>query len=117
MLHHPQYRERYAENLKRDLPHIPLLLSAEAFQASVTIGQILMNLHVNYEQQEAYPLTSLEDETVPYEQLTYVTKMKLTPDRTAVMVSKGLTLEGSPEACFRYGLGNRSALEWVVDQY
>jgi len=117
MLHHPQYRERYAENLKRDLPHIPLLLRTEAFQTAVTIGQELMNLHINYEQQEAYPLTSIEDETVPYEQLTYVTKMKLTPDRTAVIVNKGLTLAGIPEACFSYRLGNRSALEWVIDQY
>jgi predicted helicase len=117
MLHHPQYRKHYAENLKRDLPHIPLLLHTEAFQAAATVGQALMNLHINYEQQESYALTSIEDETVPYEQLTYVTKMKLTPDRTAVVVSKGLTLAGIPDACFRYRLGNRSALEWVIDQY
>ena len=117
ILHHPQYRERYAENLKRDLPHLPLLLHTEAFQAVITIGKSLINLHVNYEHQEAYPLTSIENEEVPYEQLTTVTKMKLTPDRTAVVVSKGLTLTGIPEACFRYRLGNRSALEWVIDQY
>src|SRR6266704_6611876 len=35
MMHHPQYRERYAENLKRDLPHIPLLHRKEAFLACV----------------------------------------------------------------------------------
>ena len=33
MLHHPQYRERYIENLKHDLPHIPLLHSKEVFLA------------------------------------------------------------------------------------
>lgn len=117
MLHHPGYRERYAENLKRDLPHIPLVRREEAFRAAVRLGKILMDLHVNYEQQEQYPLKPLEDETVPYEQLTYVTKMKLTPDRTAIAINKGLTLTGIPEACFRYRLGNRSALEWVIDQY
>ncbi len=117
MLHHPQYRERYAENLKRDLPHIPLLRRAEAYQTAVKIGQILMDLHVRYEQQKPYPLTAIEDETIPYEQLTCITKMKLTPDRTAVVVSKGLTLAGIPDACFRYRLGNRSALEWAIDQY
>ncbi|MGH2510783.1 MAG: type ISP restriction/modification enzyme, partial [Ktedonobacteraceae bacterium] len=117
MLHHPQYRERYAENLKRDLPHLPLLRRDEAFHTAVRIGRALMELHINYEQQEAYPLTPLEDEAVPYEQLTYVEKMKLTPDRTALLVSKGLTLTGIPESCWRYRLGNRSALEWVIDQY
>ena len=50
MLHHPQYRERYAENLKRDLPHIPLLHKKEAFLACVSIGKQLMDIHLNYEQ-------------------------------------------------------------------
>ncbi|MEO7021637.1 MAG: type ISP restriction/modification enzyme [Ktedonobacteraceae bacterium] len=117
MLHHPQYRERYAENLKRDLPHIPLLKRVEAFTETVRLGRALMDLHVNYEQQPEYPLTPLEDESVPYEQLTYVEKMKLTPDRTALVVSKGLTLAGLPVRCFEYRLGNRPALEWVIDQY
>jgi predicted helicase len=117
MLHHPGYRERYAENLKRDLPHIPLLKRAEAFTEVVEIGRALLDLHVNYEQQEPYALTALEDETVPYGQLFQVQKMKLTPDRAGVVVSRGLTLAGIPEQCFSYRLGNRSALEWVIDQY
>ena len=117
MLHHPQYRERYAENLKRDLPHIPLLRRKEAYDAVVRIGGLLMDLHVNYEQQQEYPLVAREDPTVPYHLLTRVEKMKLTPDRGSVVVNRGLTLEGIPEACFRYRLGNRSALEWVIDQY
>lgn len=117
MLHHPQYRERYAENLKRDLPHIPLLRRVEAYEAAVSIGQQLMDLHVNYEQAAEYGLRELEDETVPYLESRRVEKMKLTPDHTAVIVNRGLTLAGIPDACFRYRLGNRSALEWVIDQY
>jgi predicted helicase len=117
MLHHPQYRECYAENLKRDLPHIPLLQWTEAYQAAVRIGQALIELHVNYEQQEPYSLTQQEDPLVPFGQLYIVEKMKLTPDRAAVIVNKGLTLADIPKECFRYRLGNRSALEWVIDQY
>jgi predicted helicase len=117
ILQHPQYRERYVENLKRDLPHIPLLSRVEAYQAVVRIGRELMDLHVNYEQQEPYPLTPQEDSSVPFGQIYIVEKMKLTPDRSAVIVNKGLTLAGIPEACYRYRLGNRSALEWVIDQY
>lgn len=117
MLHHSQYRERYAENLKHDLPHVPLLNRTEAYQAAVRIGRELMGLHVNYEQQEPYPLVSQEAPLVPFSQLYIIEKMKLTPDHTALVVNKGLTLASIPEECFRYRLGNRSALEWVIDQY
>jgi predicted helicase len=117
MLHHPQYCDRYAENLKRDLPHIPLLLRTEVYQVAVRIGQALMDQHVHYEQQAAYPLTPQEDSLVPFGQLYIVEKMKLAPDHSAIIVNKGLTLAGIPETCFRYRLGNRSALEWVIDQY
>jgi len=117
MLHHPHYRERYAGNLKRDLPHLPLLLRPEAFEAAARIGQQLMDIHVNYEQVAAYPLQDIEDETVPYLETRRITRMKLSPDRTAVVLNQGLTLAGLPESCFRYRLGNRSALEWVLDQY
>jgi predicted helicase len=43
--------------------------------------------------------------------------MRLIPDRTAVIVNESLTLAGIPQECFQYRLGNRSALEWVIDQY
>ena len=43
--------------------------------------------------------------------------MRLTPDQTAVIVNESLTLSGIPQECFQYRLGNRSALEWVIDQY
>src|SRR5258708_26548285 len=60
MLHHPQYRERYAENLKRDLPHIPLLKTQKAFEACVGIGKQLMDIHLNYEQAKEYPSNWIE---------------------------------------------------------
>ena len=115
MLHHPQYRERYAENLKRDLPHIPLLHHKEAFLAYVRIGQQLMDMHVHYEQAREYPLKWFENQDVPFSWC--VEKMKLTSDKTAVTVNESLTLSGIPQECFAYRLGNRSALEWVIDQY
>jgi predicted helicase len=115
MLHHPQYRERYAENLKRDLPHIPLLHRKEAFLACVSIGKQLMDIHLNYEQAKEYPLEWIENQDVP---LSWrVEKMRLTPDRSAVIVNESLTLSGIPQECFQYRLGNRSALDWVIEQY
>jgi len=115
MLHHPQYRERYVENLKRDLPHIPLLHRKEAFEACVSIGKQLMDIHLNYEQAQEYPLKWVENQDVP---LSWrVEKMRLTPDKTAVVVNESLTLSDIPQECFLYRLGNRSALDWVIDQY
>ncbi len=110
MLHHPQYRERYAENLKRDLPHIPLLHRKEAFLACVGIGKQLMDIHLNYEQANEYTLDWIENQEVPFS--WRIEKMRLTPDKTAVIVNESLTLAGIPQECFQYRLGNRSALEW-----
>jgi len=115
MLHHPQYRERYAENLKHDLPHIPLLHRNETFLACVRIGRQLMDIHLHYEQAREYPLKWIENKDVPFS--WRVEKMRLTPDRTGVIVNESLTLAGIPQEYFQYRLGNRSALEWVIDQY
>jgi predicted helicase len=115
MLHHPQYRERYTEDLKRDLPHIPLLNSTEAFRACVRIGKQLMELHLQYDEAKEYPLQWVENQDVPFS--WRVEKMRLAPDHCALVVNQSLTLEGIPQECFAYRLGNRSALEWVIDQY
>jgi len=116
ILHHPQYRERYAENLKRDLPHIPLIATQQSFAYCVSTGQALMDLHLNYEKAQEYRLTTWqENDSVPFS--WRVEKMRLTPDKTAIIVNESLTLAGIPSASFLYRLGNRSALEWVLDQY
>ena len=112
LLHHPQYRERYQANLKRDLPHIPFALD---FWAFATAGARLANIHVDYEQMPAYPLNIVE---TPGKPLTWrVEKMRLSKDKQSVYYNEFLTLEGIPEKAFAYQLGNRSALEWVLDQY
>ena len=115
MLHHPQYRERYTDNLKRDLPHIPLLHRKDAFLACVRIGKQLMDMHLGYEQAKEYPLKWIENRDVPFS--WRVEKMRLTPDKTAVIVNESLTLSGIPQECFQYRLGNRSTLDWIIDQY
>ena len=112
LLHHPQYRERYQANLKRDLPHIPLALD---FRAFATAGARLADIHVNYEQMPAYPLTMVE---TPGQLPNWrVEKMRLSKDKQSVRYNDFLTLEGIPAQAFDYRLGNRSALEWVLDQY
>ena len=161
ILHHPQYRERYAANLRRELPRIPfvaaevtrltskaakedgassrrLLQDAEVFHAFAAAGKQLADLHIGYEQAKEYPLTRREN---PKAQLNWrVEKMKLikvgtrstashspsdpkagAPTEAAptasIVYNDFLTLEGIPPETFEYRLGNRSALDWVIDQY
>jgi predicted helicase len=72
-------------------------------------------MHVNYEQQPEYPLTKTEK---PGEKLDYrVTKMGLSKDKSSLVYNQFLTLTGIPPETYEYRLGNRSALEWVIDQY
>lgn len=112
ILHHPVYRERYAANLKRELPRIPF---APDFHTFAEAGARLAELHVNYEQQPEYPLEKIES---PNEALDWrVQKMKLSKDKAQIVYNKFLTLSGIPPEAFEYRLGNRSALEWVIDQY
>jgi predicted helicase len=112
LLHSPEYRTRYAENLKRDLPHIPFV-APEAFRAFVDAGRILAELHVGYESAAEYPLEHVERSPFSWR----VERMKLSPDHTQLVYNESLTLRGIPPEVFDYKLGNRSALEWVIDQY
>ncbi len=112
LLHHPDYRSRYEKNLKRDLPHIPF---APEFRAFASAGEELADLHVNYESAEPYALKMIEAEGKPLNWL--VEKMRLSKDKTAIVYNDFLTLSGIPPAALEYRLGNRSALEWVVNQY
>jgi predicted helicase len=112
LLYHPQYREKYAANLRRELPRIPF---APDFWAFAEAGKRLAELHVHYEDQSEYPLKWLETKDV---QLNWcVEKMKLSKDKTQLIYNDLLTLAGIPPETFEYRLGNRSALEWIVDQY
>jgi predicted helicase len=115
LLHSPEYRNKYQANLKRELPRIPLPKSIEQFRALVSAGERLADLHVSYESQKEYPLEKIEN---PDKQLNWrVEKMKLAKDKTAVVYNDFLTLAGIPTETFEYKLGNRSALEWIIDRY
>lgn len=112
VLHHLQYREKYAANLRRELPRIPF---APDFRGFSEAGKKLAELHVNYEKQTEYPLKWIEDidAKVHYR----VERMKLSKDKTQIIYNDFVTLGGIPPEVFEYRLGNRSALQWIIDQY
>jgi predicted helicase len=111
VLHHPSYRERFAANLKRELPRIPF---APNFREFVRIGRDLTGLHLNYHAQEEFALEYIENRHVRID--WRVEAMRLDKDRCSLYYNAFLTLEGIPRTTLDYKLGNRSALEWVIDQ-
>ena len=112
LLHHPEYRERYQANLKRDLPHLPY---TPDFWGFAEAGRRLGEIHVGYEDMDEYSLRFVETPDTPLD--WRVEKMKLSKCKTQIKYNDFLTLDGIPAKAFDYRLGNRSALEWVIDQY
>ena len=120
LLHHPEYRERYQANLKRELPRIPFAPdtgseSSTNFWRFAKAGQRLSEIHVGYEDMPEYPLTFIETPDMPLD--WRVEKMRFPKDKTQIVYNDFLTLDGIPPKALAYRLGNRSALEWIIDQY
>lgn len=124
LLHHPEYREKYAADLKKMLPRIP---KVKEFWSYALIGRELAELHVNYETVEAHPAVSLQwakaAPTDPHQKYR-VTKLAWgkgetakTQDRTTLVYNEYLTFTGIPVSEGEYRIAGRSPLEWVIDRY
>ena len=121
LLHHPGYRERHADSLRRELPRIPLAPDFAAFRDA---GKELARLHLNYEHERPWQLDwETADGPVDY-RVEKMRPLKRVQSEDgdyrifdALQYNDTLTLRGIPAEAFRYRLGTRSALEWVVDQY
>lgn len=126
ILHSPEYRERYGDNLTKELPRIPRVKTADDFWAFSKAGRILADLHVNYEAADKYPLTI--DASGPLSDADYlVEKMKFgktkdpdtgkaISDRSVVIYNKKITLSGIPESAWDYVVNGKAALDWVMER-
>ncbi len=121
VLHSPQYREAFAADLKKMLPRIPKAVSADDFKAFADAGAGLAELHVHYEQVERYPLHEELSASAPVDEYERyrVEKMRYPKkdDRSTITYNAHLTLSGIPEEAYRYQLGSRSAIEWIIERY
>ena len=120
LLHAPSYRTKFAENLKRELPRLPLdalPLDAAQWARLVEIGRALGDLHVGYENAPPHPLANRNTtpDGVPFSHR--VEKMRWRDDKAVLQVNASIELSGFSAAMFDYRLGNRSALDWVVESY
>jgi predicted helicase len=116
LLHSPDYKQRYAADLKKMIPRIPLVADLWAFSEA---GHRLAAWHLDYEEVDPWPL----DELLTGAERSYrVEKMRFTKnggavDKTRVVYNSHLTLAGIPEEAYRYEVNGRSAIEWVMDRY
>ena len=125
LLHHPEYRERYEDDLKKMLPHIP---KVEGFAQYATVGRKLAHLHVNYEQVEPYE--SLQEEAslhapedawqryrIGTRKMRFPKLGRKEKDYTRLEYNEYVTLVGIPEQAQHYTISGRSPLDWVIDRY
>jgi predicted helicase len=118
VLHHPAYRKKYELNLKREFPRIPFY---DNFFQWCKWGEQLMQLHIGYENVEPYPLQPLNPEGFKnprgFDGFAPKPKLKANKATGEIELDSITTLTGIPKIAWEYKLGNRSALEWVLDQY
>ena len=125
LLHHPEYRERYEDDLKKMLPHIP---RAAGFHTYASVGRELADLHVNYERVEPYPSVqeeaSLHAPADPWERyrigeskMSFPKLGRKEKDHTRLEYNEYVTLVGIPEQAQHYTISGYSPLEWIIDRF
>lgn len=116
VLHDPVYRETYAINLKREFPRIPFYPD---FAQWADWGEKLMALHIGYEDQEPWKLERLDTPDEKARAAGVAPRALLKPDRDngIIRLDSETQLSGIPAAAWEYRLGNRSGLDWILDQY
>lgn len=120
VLHDPQYREKYAQNLKREFPRIPLYGDSDStFWQWAAWGERLMALHIGYEAVEPFALkrSDVPDAKALAAGQSPKPALKADKDAGLITLDSETTLAGVPPDAWRYQLGNRCAIEWVLDQY
>lgn len=122
LLHSPDYRERFADNLGKELPRIPRVKSAADFWAFSQAGRKLAELHLNYESVAPYPLKidsggkKLTDADYRVEKMRYGKGRGKDKDLTTLHYNDRITLTGIPLEAYDYVVNGKPALDWVVER-
>lgn len=128
LLHSEEYREKYADNLSKQLPRIPRMKTYPDFIAFSKAGRELAELHLNYEKVNLCTDVNLSGSlslrmsekgvSGGQESDFYVTKMKFAKkgDKSKVVYNSQVTIENIPEETYDYIVNGKSALEWVMER-
>ncbi|WP_225420353.1 type ISP restriction/modification enzyme [Lapidilactobacillus bayanensis] len=114
LLNSPEYQQKYANDLKKDLARIPVVKNVRQY---VEVGQQLLDLHINYEDVEPYSGCKI---TMHADKPSYrVQKMrfKSRADHSVIKFNSDITIANIPERAYDYVVNGRSAIEWIMDQY
>ena len=141
LLHSEDYRQRFAADLKKSLPRIPIVERVEDFMDFYKYGKKLADLHLNYETVAPYPGVVvkgdrkvtyetkrdpatggfIEDTTNPedYDYFHIWDKMrfKSKDDKSTIIYNGNITIENIPEKAYEYIVNGKSAIEWIVERY
>jgi len=124
LLHSEEYRERFADNLSKEVPRIPLVKLPQDFWLFVDAGRALSDLHVNYEEAELYPvgltggsllMDSYADANFRVEKMRFGGKGKA-KDKSTVIYNGKFTMTDIPLEAYDYMVNGKSALEWVMER-
>lgn len=113
VLHSPEYRQKYANDLQKALPRIPLLKNKEKY---VEIGRKLADIHLNYETQGNYDGV----EVILADKPSYRVKKMKHPKKDqldTIIYNSDITIKNIPERAYDYVVNGRPAIEWIIDQY
>lgn len=119
ILHSPEYKQRFAADLKKMLPRIPF---AKDFRAFCDAGRKLGEWHLNYETVEPFPLTEeskrlvMEDGDYRVKKMTFG-KKDGKPDKTVIAYNENLILRDIPLEAYDYVVNGKPAIEWIIERY
>ena len=115
-LHSPDYRIKFANDLKKMLPRLPLVESADDFWAFSQAGRMLADLHVNYESVPPHPgvtVTGAESGHFRVEKMRFPAKDR----KDTIHYNSAITVSNIPAEAYEYVVNGKSAIEWVMERY
>ncbi len=125
ILHSPDYRTRFADELRKELPRIPFVEQVDEFMAFSKAGRQLAELHLHYETVAPHPnvlvdgLNDAPTDARAYDFFRIPDKMrfKSKEDKSVILYNSHLTVRNIPQEAYEYVVNGKSAIEWLVERY
>lgn len=115
-LHSPEYREKFANDLKKILPRLPLVENVKDFWSFSKAGRSLADLHINYETVPAFDavkVTGAETGFYKVEKMRFPKK----DQKNTILYNSKITIENIPAKAYDYVVNGKSAIEWIMERY